>query len=392
MKKFILVLIVLTVFATLVHAELLTRGELRTRMALYYDIGEDMPTKSYTDTRFQMIFENAISEQLSAVWKVQVGDYIWGSDFPVYGNNGIDIKTQNLYLAFLCPVTGMNAKIGIQEWSDPRSLVLNDTFAPFAGIMLNKEFGDGIMVEVGTAKLDKHNIAKDKDWDLFFLNFEMDMFGINNIIGRWNTGKSIDAWIMPFLNYEMNDLYLHLLAAYNYGSYEEGAIVDGEMEDVTNGGFAVSLNAKYNLEPVHLGLDFLFASGDDGEDPTSTSYFNSIIPFYENGLEIFGKGVHSGASVGDVPPGNNGDGLMSIVLTGAYPMSEKMTLKGAFGLLNALEGDDTDMGIEFDLGMSYMLYENLSFDLVGAMAMPGKYYGEDLDNTMALVSKFMYRF
>ena len=388
MKKFILVLIVFTLFATFGYADLLTRGELRTRMALYYEIGEEMPTQSKIDSRFQMTFEKAFSNYLTAVWKVQVGDMIWGDAGAEFPAGEVNIETRNLYIGFLCPITGVNAKVGIQEWKDPRSLVLDDDQAPFAGIMINKMLGDEFMLELGTAKLYEGDIDYDDDIDLFFINIGKEMFGLDNIIRRWHRGKNIDAWIMPYFNYTVDNLDLNLLVAYNMASYSEWI----EGEDYSNGGFAVSLKAGYDFEAAQVGLDFLYTSGDDGSDPESTTVFNSIHPYYDNGLEIFGIGINKGASVGYVEPGNDGHGLMSVVLNGAYPVNDKLTLKAAFGMLNAVEADETDMGMEIDLGMNYKLYQNLHFDLVGAMAMPGKFYGEDLDNTMALVSRLKYKF
>ncbi|MBW6515321.1 MAG: hypothetical protein K0B81_01730 [Candidatus Cloacimonetes bacterium] len=393
MKKFILVLIVFTLFASFVYADLLTRGELRTRMALYYEIGKDMPTQSFIDSRFQMTFEKAFSNYLTAVWKVQVGDLVWGQGGAGFPAGEVNIETRNLYLGFLCPLTGVNAKLGIQEWKDPRSLVLDDDQAPFAGIMINKMFGEDIMLEFGTAKLYEGEIDYDDDIDLFFINFDKGkMFGLNNIIRRWNAGNNIDAWIMPYFNYMFDGFDINLLAAYNMASYSEWIPTEDGWKDYSNGGFAVSLKAGYDFEVAMVGLDFLYTSGDDESDPESTTIFNSIHPYYKNGLEIFGIGIHSGASAGYVEPGNDGQGLMSIVLNGAYPVNDELTLKAAFGMLNAVEADETDMGMEVNLGMNYKLYQNLHFDLVGAMAMPGKYYGDDVDNTMALVSRFMYRF
>ena len=387
MKKFILVLIVFTLFASFASADLLTRGELRTRMALFYDIGVDEPTQSFIDSRFQMTFEKAFSDYLTAVWKVQVGDLVWGEEGAMLGAGDVNIKTQNLYMGFLCPLTGFDAKIGIQGWRDPRSLVLDDVTAPFAGIMLKRNLGPDYWLELGTAKLYEGDFAADDDIDLIFVGVGQDMFGLHSIIRRWNAGNNIDAWLMPYFNYSIDNLDLNLLVAYNHASYSE--YVDGE--DYTNGGFAVSLKGAYDFETFLVGLDFLMASGDDGSDATSTTRFNTLYSFYENGLEIMGRGIHSGVYHG-ADPGNEGDGIMSVVLNGAYPVNDELTLKLAFGYLNAMEGDNTDMGIEINLGMNYKLYKNLHFDLVGGMFMPGEYFGEDLDNTMALVSRFMYKF
>ncbi len=391
MKKFILVLIVFTLFASLGYAELLTRGELRTRMALFYDIGKDMPTQSNIDSRFQMTFEQRISDYLTGVWKVQVGDLVWGEEGAGLGAGAENIKTQNLYLGFLCPLTGVNAKIGIQEWSDPRSLVLDDDKAPFAGIMLNKEFGEGIMVGLGTAKLYEGEYDADDDIDLFFVNFGTDMFGLDTIFRRWEAGSNLDIWAMPYFNYMIEDLELNLLIALNQANYSEFIVTEEGAEDYSNTGFAVSLKGAYDLDPLMLGLDFLYTSGDDGSDPTSTSKFESIHPYYQNGLEILGIGIHSGVGEG-IEPGNDGHGLMSVVLNGSYPADDNLTLKAAFGFMNAVEAENTDMGMEINFGMNYKFYRNLSFDLVAAMAMPGEFFGEDLDNTLALVSRFMYKF
>ncbi len=391
MKKIIVVVLLLGLLGASLFAQngFTVNGKLRTRMALFNGIGDGAPSNSWVDSRLRMKFANSFNENAKMVWQVEVGDLKWGtSPSADLGNDGINVETKHAYMQFKCPNLPINATIGLQAWYDHDSLVLDDDFPAMMFSTKVRNFD----LQFGTAKLEENDIAKDDDLDLFFLNFARGKtFGMQNIIERSNGGDNLDMWFMPYYSLNMNALSLDLKAAYNLGSYKDAA-ADGS--DITNGGYAFALKAKYKTV-ANIGFDFLYTSGDDGSDAESTTIFNTISEYYVNGLEIFGQGVNDSVQQGWNGPGNGDLGLISAVLTASYPLSY-MDVNAAVGVVNSVEDNEngeTAMGTEFDLGLSKKLDKNVEFKLVGAYAIPGDgYFGDDVDNFYELSSFLRYSF
>ncbi|MBN2461474.1 MAG: hypothetical protein JXB60_07700 [Candidatus Cloacimonetes bacterium] len=391
MKKTIFVLLILTMLAVLsAETTFSYKGVLRTRMAMYNYIGEDTPTYSYIDTRLRMSFIPSFSENLKAVWQLEIGDIDWGELQSGGGVNtdGINVETKHLYLDFVCPKSGFNASIGLLRFEDHNSFVLG---ADMGAIMLKKSIGPGA-VQIGTAKLLENDYDADDDTDLFFLNYYHKNFGIENIVRRYNGGDYIDAWLMPYFIYTLDKVIFDIQAMYNYGHYKMDDRI-ARNEDVTNGGYAVDFKVKYK-SALELGLEFVYVSGDDGEDPEKTTIFNTIAEYNFNGLEIFGRNIHDGQQIGWIGTNNGTLGTMNAILTGAYPFTDDMKIKVACGYLNTVEkvNDETNRGMEFDLGFNWDIYKPLAFDLVGAMAMPNEDYYGDSDSVFELCSRVQYKF
>lgn len=394
MKKIIVVVLLLGLVGATLFAQngFTVNGKLRTRMALYNGIGDGAPSNSWVDSRLRMKFANSFNANAKLVWQVEVGDLKWGtSPSADLGNDGINVETKHAYMQFKCPNLPINATIGLQAWNDHDSLVLDDDFP---AMMFNTKVSN-FDIQFGTAKFAENDFAKDDDLDLFFLNFASGkMFGMQNIIRRSNGGDNLDMWFMPYYCLNMDALSLDLKAVYNMGSYKAAA-ADGS--DITNGGFAVALKAKYKTV-ANLGFDFLYTSGDDGSDAKSTTVFNSISEYYVNGLEIFGYGVNDSVEqgwAGNWDTGNGGLGLMSIVAHASYPLNN-ITVNAAAGMVNSVEKNEngkTAMGTEFDLGLARKLDKNVEFKLVGAYAIPGDgYFGDKVDNLYELSTFLRYSF
>lgn len=385
MKRLLLLICLGLLIATSLSAEFTQTARMRTRMSLYNEIGVDMPSNSYVDSRMRWTLANEFDEDVKLVWQMEVGDIKWGtSPSTDIGTDGVNIETKHAYIDFQCPMMDGSMRVGLQGWADHRGLVFDDDFA---ALMLNRNFGE-FKAQFGFAKVEEGNLDSDDDDDLFLLNLDSEKYGMHNIIRRSNGGKDLEMWFMPYYVYNMDALTIDAMFAYNYGSFEKGAI---NGEDLTNGGMALALKAKYDMG-VKLALDFVYATGDDGEDAESTTIFNQISGYYMNGLEIFGNGAHDGVTEGGASVGNNGAGSMNIVLRGDYPLKENMCVYGAFGMINAIEGDETALAMEFDLGMKIKIKEPLSLTVVGAFAAPGDGLGDDLDSVHELSTVLQYKF
>ena len=389
--------------------DLKTNGQIRTRTILHNlhenAFGKDVHDQSFIDTRMRMSFISSFSKDLSATWQVEVGDITWGVAGGSLGTDGINVETKNLYLDWKCTVLPFKFRAGLQGWNDNRKLILG---TDVAGITAKGKFND-IGIELGTAKLEENSNTpdtnNDDDKDLFFLTFRYKFFNWENIIQRSNGGDYIDAWIMPNIQKKFGPVDVNLEFVYNYGSYKEAYADAGKLKDVTNGGYGLILNGKMKAGPVDLACDVMYTSGDDGEDPESTTYFKTVFGnYYTNGLEIFGFGpIHSVGAWTNAY--NDGKGLTSLVLTGKYPLKEKLTLDFAGGYVMASEKNEATggkvMGTEVDLGITAKPYKPMSIKAVISYAMPGAYYKddfngdgklEDADDVYKIATKIQYNF
>lgn len=374
MKKIIIVLAITMLVGSLL-ADFNYTGSMRTRMALWnQNIMDESPHSSKIDSRFRFKLSKKIDDDFMVALRFEMGDMHWGKvNETDIGTDGKVVELKHAYAKFSCPMGG-TAQVGLQAWADVRGLIFDDDFAA----IIRRGQIAGIDTEIGWSKVDEGSFDEDDDIDLFLVNFSMmEMFTMQNVIRRSGGGNFLDMWFMPSVALDNPMATINGMVALNMGSYKDATLADGSVGDVSNFGYAVSLKGNVKNLPVDLGFDFLMASGDDGEDPESTSYFNTISSYYMNGLEYMGYGINDGVGPG-TNPGNSGLGNMDIVVTAGKEVMPGLKVKGAFGMLNTLEGDDTARGMEFDLGLCKQLHEKVKLNAVGAFFMPNKdFYGSD---------------
>lgn len=391
MKRLVLAMLLTCLVLSLMATNFTMSGDFRTRLSSYKDINMD-DSKNFTDSRAQLSFNAEIEKGLNFIYTLRTGDYVWGNAMT---SNKVDVKTHHAYIDWICPLTGMEAKAGYQAWYDHKSLVLDDDIA--ALIVSKKDLMPGMNLQFGYSNLaESSNGSNPKDNTVYMLNLDQaindDMgWGFNTLVDMTKDVSDngvMNVWFMPFMTAKMGMLNLDIMGAYNYGSYEKGALVGSTLKDVTNGGFAGVLTLDLNLEQSgNAGINFLYSSGDDGTDPESTTQFNTISNYYMNGLEYFGTGIHDGVSGGWFDANNNGLGMMSIVGKYSYPMNERTELRIAAGMVSSSEepaNGETAMGTEVDLGMNYKFYDAYTIKLVGAYAMPGDYFKVGADSPDAV--------
>lgn len=408
MKKS-LFLATLLVLSLALSATVEISGDARTRMSWNSWFNPATSSQSIYDSRAQIQFRANPAEDFYFTYMMRAGNYIWGDHLRTgeYSKKG-SIVTKHLYFDYY-GVEDMTFRMGLLPWADRKSLVLDDDIA---GFLITRKLNEEMTIEVGYGHLYEAFTSYagapygDADVALGLIGFDMsDMFGVNSIIKRYqNTNKKgmLDLWFMPYFSYNYMGLQIESMVAFNYGSYTEsyahvaddGAVT---LKDVTNVGYAFSLDLEYDIEDYgKAGLNFLFSSGDDGSDPESTTAFNTLSSYYMNGLEYMGVGINDSYPNRFFFDANNDNaGIMSIVARYAYPVNEKLTARMAVGMVSAVEADETAMATEINIGARYQLLKNVTLDAVGAYVMPGKYYqfaGKDGDNAYELSTRVNVRF
>ncbi|PID29294.1 MAG: hypothetical protein CSB55_02060 [Candidatus Cloacimonadota bacterium] len=374
-------------------------GTLRNRMQLwtnynpYAAAGEssfekDGHTRNNADTRLRWKFQAHLDSKVKAVWQVEIGDIVWGKNGGKTGTDGVNVETKHAYLQYVYPKSNFGLRIGLQGWHDHRSLIFDSDFAALKMMYNFKE----AKLAMYFAKDEEGDYDADDDSDLFILTAKNKLLGADIVVSRKASGKDMNYWIMPYVTMEKNELKFDGMLGFNFGNVEGGAL-DGSGEDLTNFGYAVALNAQYDAG-TKIKADVLLTSGDDGEDPESSSKFNVMRSYYMNGLQILGYGINDSWGIA---PGNDGikqdAGTLTFALSAEYPVKEDLKIFGAFGMANTMEkvAEETNIGTEFNLGICKRIYKPLSVKAVAAYMIPGKIY-DGSDNIMRLATLFQYDF
>jgi len=145
--------------------------------------------------------------------------------------------------------------------------------------------------------------------------------------------------------------------------------------DVDMSGFAFILSGMGNFGDLSASLHYAYLSGEDDDATEKTAYDSSkgtgsdFEPLYI--LTGYAMNILNG-DLGPNPVGTavRTSGVHAVVALADFKASEDLTLHGGLGWGKAADTDwmmdsaqDDDYGWEVDLGLSYKLYDNLTYDL-----------------------------
>jgi len=331
-------------------------GEFVTRAIMNNDLGEN--DGGWFDNRLQLNLEAKLADRLGLAWTTEVGYITWTE----YGNKYASIETRELYLDYTTPCEMGKIRFGQQYWYDHRALVLDDYFS---GITADLNFA-GFTTELGFIKGYEGAINKLDDAHVAFANFIFKApvdWGITAMFGQKHSQNEADIWVIPYFMLDFEPLTFDLTAVVNHQMFK-----DALGEDDSEMGIAFAAKADVDMG-LKLGLDLLYVTKEG---------ICTLSPYYENGLYLFGnKLAYDGVQIDDViyaPYEAGEDAYMSIVGKFGYPVSEKMDVCAAFGMVS--RGDP--IGTEFNIGMNYKVLDKLTFNPVLAIGMPGEdYWGTD---------------
>jgi hypothetical protein len=205
-------------------------GNIRNRFALWgnYDnannaVEKDGETRYLADSRLRWKFMSNLDERISVVWQVEVGDVTWGGNGGSIGTDGTNVETKHAYLEYMCPMTGMKFRAGLQAWADHRGLVFDDDLAAL-GIMHNMN-GFDLGLYLGRA-----NDGEDYGYnanELFILTAKKDMFGADVILNRGMDGDKLNSWVLPYATFKVSDVDIDAMVGLNLINQFEIEILDG---------------------------------------------------------------------------------------------------------------------------------------------------------------------
>ena len=420
MKKTLILVLITLALSSLFAIEF--SGEFKTKHAwtdgAILEDGNQRASENFAESKFILGMEYTPYEYFSIYFSIKAGTYFWGDE----DNLGMfidkaTINTEYLYATYTA-LPNTELTLGLLPWNDRRSLILDEAlsglFASFfcpktdltvdAGIAVlrtaytvQSEEGEKIFPDYVTDWNEKASDGSDNMMYFFGLDWK-EFLGFQTIFNTYKPDAKYDHkrvynfWAMPYFSYVCELINLDLILGMNYESYER----DDEVK-ITNTGFAAVLDVEFNTNFGTPGLNVLFTTGDDGKNPEATSFFQTISSDFQNGLELFGKGIFedSPRDSYEFDPFNEGLGILSLVARYDYPITENLTGKFAAGWVQSMidkkyyldengieyhDELDTDIGLEVNLGIQYKLFDNAYIKMLGLFGSPGKFFGEDLDN------------
>jgi hypothetical protein len=327
-------------------------------------------------------------------------------DRDIYGSNGTNssstdqnIWLRRLWMEYASPVGTLSigrmpggawgsSFLDFSDGSDRIKLVTNFMPEPFGMTFIyekNSE-GDGNTGHTDSADSDSYYVGVGHKAD----------FGKTDV-ALWHTRLGEDAGDYDNTHLWVNTIYkfgmFNLDTEWRYIFGDNKQTLEGiTTDDVTNtidvSSLGVMANAYTNIDAATVGLLFFYLQGDDnpfddedngavgasgvGNDYNpfliATGDYTGLLNADKNGYWGAFGGVPSAIADidGDLYEASWQPGVMALAIWGKYAFNDKLTFNAAFGQVWANElppGVDDDLGMEFDIGFSYKLLDNLSYSL-----------------------------
>lgn len=361
MKKPILVIIAILIMGSMFALDLDWDSEYRTRGAIYNDASGN--PGGHVDNRLQLGFNTIFHPNLSFRANFEI-ENVWGNGGGSVGTNGVNVKTNELYINMMVDAIKSRVKLGQQYYADHRSLVLDDTFS---GLSVSRELGENMNLILGYGKYNEGGFTnRYDDMQGLIIGFSGETpisYGADAYF-TWTRNRFLgaDPYILkhisflPYAGLELDPLYLDAtLIIQSNDSYNW---IEDEVE--TDVLFGAAINAGSQIDQLELNADLLFLS-DNG--------LFSLSDYYQNNLYLFGYGEHHD-ELGLWAFATGADSFLSISAQAKYGINEQLKAFGAAGFIN--KG-----GIEINGGVEYQLVP----DLLG-LALYGAYgiVDKDLNN------------
>jgi hypothetical protein len=346
----------------------------------------DPGTANYFEQRVRLGYTAKADDRLKLVTKFEIdygyyGDASYGvgaDEGAALGADQVNIETKNLYLDWTCPVTAVNAKVGMQEYVDAfeGTLIWADT----AGVLLSRPFG-ATTLSLGFFRLfDDGDIPGEKTADLLTLGGTWQL-AENRAVGASyylvNDDRGVDTVTTHTLGvnagFPVGAATLNGFALYQFGDLGGGVNVSA---------YAVNAGAKLPLASGTLRAEFMYASGDsDPNDDTAESlqtYYNEYW-YGSHSLALLTRDdlalTADNGVIYDLAFGGRG----STIASAGYdlPLGEKTTVSCNLGAGWAVEDAGREgalIGTEANVRLDQQLYRGLTLTVRAAYLFLGDFY------------------
>ncbi|MDA8125029.1 MAG: porin [Deltaproteobacteria bacterium] len=145
------------------------------------------------------------------------------------------------------------------------------------------------------------------------------------------------------------------------------------------------IKATYNLGPAYFGAQYAYASGNNPNDATKNKQLNGLGIGYDPTL-IIGGGLRQDIGYDNYLGGVNGttaiqktkQNLVFYNAFGGYNVTPKLNVAGSVTYAHVASKPNgyqsSNVGIEVDLGVTYKIYDNLSYLVQGGYLFAGDYW------------------
>jgi len=358
----------------------------------------DPGTADFFEQRVRLGYAAKFDERLKFVSKFEIDySYYGDSSYEVGANGGaavgadqVNLETKNLYLDFTCPSTGVNAKIGMQEYVDGFEGAL--IWADAAGLMFARPFGAATLSLGFFRLLDDGDVPGDQTADLLAID------GSYQISERFKVGG---AYYLVSDNRGEADITVHSLGVNTKATLGPATVngyLLGQFGDAGDGknisAFGGNAGAEIKLGPGTARAEFCYSSGDDNADDNTVK---SLQTFYNE----YWYGSHSLALLTRDDYGLTADygviydlgfgGRGSMIASTGYdlPLGAKTALSCNLGAGWAVKDYDRGgpaLGTEANVRLTQQVYESLTLTVRAAYLFLGNFYdgvaenGADPDN------------
>jgi hypothetical protein len=187
-----------------------------------------------------------------------------------------------------------------------------------------------------------------------------------------------------YYNQNFSNMYVESEFQYDFGEVEQDVeTVNNQDQDIKTLGFMADVGM--NMDKLDVGMMFIYASGTDDDEETDDNSVGQLGEQFQP-YNIL-TGATTGMYVSDFHPadGNLVDaGIISLGVHADFAVSDKLSLNSAL-VYAEVEADlgpgmDDELGWEVDLGMSYALLDNLTYQMDFGYLMAGDLFEGDAED------------
>ncbi len=360
---------------------------------------EHSRTRSYVEQRARLMYIAKANDDLKLVTHFEI-DSRWGDASYTDGRGkggaiGADttnLETKNVYLDFNIPSTAINAKVGIQPWTDSYGGIFVN--ADMAGALVSAKyagfnnslgwfrFNEEAGSVPGKATRDflvldsKYALSKDAKVGASYYMLNTDYKGDDNTYTH-----------MVGLNGEFNLAPVTLGA---FGMYQFGQAPFSDNSDLS--AFAAGATAKGKLGIGTLRVAALYTSGDrntgDNEDSNAFQVVAPESNFYAAEMQIMLRNKYNintdRALVHNLGGAQKDEGFIGGFIGYDANLTSKVygSVNAGFGAAANSDQKDNYLGTEVNAEIGYKLFDNMTASVQGAYMFLGDYFDEagDLDD------------
>ena len=330
---------------------------------------------------------------------------VWGSQDDTKINDGRNISIQHLYMDYMSPIG--TVRVGrTSAWLWQGDFLSDDEHANrlmYYPNFLGDDFGGYIYLQK-TTENDGYNSKVDADSDVYgtsawYKHKDMivavgyDYFRDATTAGQVETIHRIKG----YYNQDFANVYAEVEFQYELGDIDIDAAADEDIESL-----GLMTDVGMNMDKLDVGMMFIYGSGDD--HPTDTNHDD----LGQLGEQFQPYNILTGANTGmmvtdsvDAMDAMTTAGIISLGVHADFAVSDQLSVNSALVYAMAeseQSGWDDEYGWEIDLGMSYELMDNLTYQVDFGYLVTGDFFegaagsGLDAEDVYTLTHRLTMEF